>query len=552
MKNQIQKWVILFGAVILASVILAGCQKLTHGGKQYPNSPPSIFWADVPIVHQYTRNPSIHYYSTDRDGLVLDYQYCVLLGNAVDSVYGGPAQVAANVPDTTHWTIVHTDSTTVSLYASPDTSVFVDQYVFIKAMDDDSMFSPVIYMNLARKNHPPTCYLVMPSGPQFCLPDTTPTWKGIKIVWIGKDSIDIPGIQPDFDWNIRRYGPFTNQPSLDDTLGPYHPLLEINENGDTLNWIRAKGFTYKNLTTGWYIVYAQNRDDAFTVSIPARALLEVYEPRWIHHDDAKPILFVDHSTYYASHGFPSAGDLVIGYRDSVNQFYDMLVQSAGYDQGSYDWYDARLSTQWPPKSVLANYKLVIVINMDRIDPLSPEQDSVYCEYLNVGGKLWVLGRRTFVERRNNAGGRVEFGPSGTYRLPYNYLDLSAIYADMAAPPHPAAEFIGASSLMPELPDLQVDTLRVSYTSVDTLNFHYHFAQALRCVDFVERIGNSDVLYNFNSIYPDTSRFNGFPVAMRYNAGSFKTAYFTFPLYFIQTDQAEAVTQRMLEWFFSNQ
>ena len=64
------------------------------------------------------------------------------------------------------------------------------------------------------------------------------------------------------------------------------------------------------------------------------------------------------------------------------------------------------------------------------------------------------------------------------------------------------------------------------------------------------MNNSETIYKFNSLYPDTSRYHYFPVAIRKEVpGSYKTAYFCFPLYFIKTDQAQAVTRKMLEWFF---
>ncbi len=79
MKRQTLQYAILFAAILLTIVVLAGCSKPTRTGALNVNIPPRISWADVPIVHQYTRNPVIKYYSTDSDGLVLDYQYCILV-----------------------------------------------------------------------------------------------------------------------------------------------------------------------------------------------------------------------------------------------------------------------------------------------------------------------------------------------------------------------------------------------------------------------------------------------------------------------------------------
>ena len=180
-------------------------------------------------------------------------------------------------------------------------------------MDDDSLFSPIIYRSLARNNHAPTCYLIVPwkdivqpdgrrndgepIDPQWCLPETTTTWKGIRVAWVGKDSIDIKGIQPDFDWNFRVYWPFADSASTD-TL-PEHEFGRLVDPLTGSDWVRNKQFYLIGLHSGWYVVYARNRDDAYVPSVPAIDYLRVYEPTWVSGTEpTKPILVANHNYYW--------------------------------------------------------------------------------------------------------------------------------------------------------------------------------------------------------------------------------------------------------------
>ncbi len=619
MKNK----AIMLSALLLAVLalsILAGCGAKDYKGPIKEKVAPQIFWAAIGVSPTHNQNPSLRWYSTDPDGQILDYQFCVLLTTTVDSL-GGPEAVAQSQPPSMTWSIVHEDSATIPLYASSDTSVYLEQYVFLKAMDDDSLFSPVIYRSLARNNHAPTCYLIVPwkdlvpngrrdpsepIDPQWCLPETTLTWKGIRVAWVGKDSLDIKGIQPDFDWNIRLYGPFADQ-SAADTL-PEHLYHEYTNPTTGSIWIKDKQKYIINLETGMYIVYARNRDDAFVSSVPAVDYLQVYEPTWIRHpEQTKPILLANHNWY--SLIYFSLGDLKRVYKDSVENFYRSLFDAAGYPAGQYDWVDYTVvnTENEVRKSDLYSHEMVVILDTDMDRELSGAQELEYGKYLDVGGKIWIIGRKSFV---SGGGGRIEFGAaSSDHPLAYRYFDFSAIWTPPVSN-YMQAEFVGASSLVPGLPDLQIDTAHVNQgtwyrlqSSPDSMFYdgsrylpqdnvhhvqdsvHYHYTTgndtsffagviirtsppidtiscytyhiylttpALNGIDYVMRLNNSETIYKYHAADPDTSAFHNFPVATRFDSGTFKTAYFTFPLYFIQRDQAVAVTQAMLDWFLNEE
>lgn len=562
----------LIALLILASLslIFGGCDKSLKGNLINP-VPPTIAWANVGSDSLNHVNPVLFWYTRDQDGVVLDRLYTVMLSTTVDSL-GGIDAVMNNFPSDAAWTTVHTDSATIPLIASPDTSVYISQYIFIKAMDDDSLFSNTIYKVKSRNNHRPTCYVIVPTvkvgsrevpDPQWCLPETTSTFKGIRVAWIGKDSIDIPGIQPDFDWNVRVYGPFADSLSCD-TL-PNHLYKEYTDPLDSTDvWIRDKEKFLTNLETGWYMLYARNRDDAYTPSIPAVGKLSVYEPTWIRHPElTKQILLANHS-YYAIDDLRrgTAGELKIAYSDSVRTFYSHLIETYltenGFAANDYDWVNfttiGPYSEQSVSKASLYNHKLVIILDTDWTKALveSPtiKQESPYAAYMDIGGMVWLVGRRTF---DGATGGPINFGPSGNHTIAYNYFNLSAEFS----PPttnYRQAEFAGANSLVDGFPNLVIDTVRVSYCNwalaVGGDTTYYRYSQGLIGVDYLVRLGQSETIYKYSAINPDTSGFHNFPVAIRYDRGTYKTSYFCFPLYFIQQDQAMEVTRRMLNWFFN--
>lgn len=538
MKKQTFKMLFFLVTGIFGIAILTGCPSSELEGVRIENLPPWVKWSAVPQDSmQHSANPFLQWYGADGDGQVIDYQYVVLLEEDVDT-YGGAAEIVSDFPDSIAWiSLGNITETVVSLFASEDTAVYVDQYVFLRCLDDFDAYSDIIYVFLSRNNHPPTCFVTVPEGPRWCLPDTNQFWHGINVSWEGKDSIDYEGIQPPFIWHVRIYGPFASEPdSLSpDTLGQYGVFVDPETGIDTVTYT-ATGIV--NLQTGWYILYVRNFDDAHVSSVAALGYFQVFEPRWVRHDDYIDILIVDHNRYWLNERF---GELRSIYEDSLNQFYEGIIDSAGFSVDDYDWFDADdLNPQIADESVLLNYRMVIALDTDMATLISTDQQDEYAAYLDVGGMIWVIGRRSFVNP--NQRGRVDFGLSS---LPFQYLDMSAAIVSNLA--NPQAEFSGANPIVTGFPTLSVDTLRVSYTS---WRFD-HYAEALLAVDFTIRYSSSQTLYVFRSLYPDSSSFHGFPVAVRYDGGVFKSSYFSFPLYFFDDASAAEVTRQMLGWFFED-
>ncbi len=543
-------------ALGMVTVLLISCGPASRKGAVVPNVAPQIRWADIPIDStRYTMNPTIKWWGTDKDGQIEAYRYSILLADYVNS-NGGPDAIINSFPDTATWTELagNISQTKVFLYSSQDTSVYIDQFVFMRAIDDDNASSSTIYLLLSRKNHPPTCRVVLPDSTQWCLPESTSRWQGITIAWDGKDSLDYPGLQPDFQWQVRAYGPFADSASAD-TL-PAHLYWALIDEQSHSDWTMNKSTSLINFVTGYYMIYARNRDDALVpAEVPATGVISVFEPQWIRNSDFKKILLVEHSRYATNR----PGELRSIFADSVREFYTQLLDSAGYSPSEYDWYSTN-GTLLVDKDILYNYRMVMAVNIDAFlatdpsgldtlyGPVSTDQRAFYKAYLNVGGMLWVVGRRSFENPLAGASsdGQVNFASTS---LQHRYLDLISVNTPKRSEPL-AAEFSGAISILPGFEDIYVDTLRVSYTSTAS----NHYAEALRGVETLVRgdspEGLSETIYLYRAINPDTSRYANLPAAIRFTTTGYKTSYFSFPLYFMEKSQAVAVTRRMLDWFLN--
>ncbi len=524
---------LVLAAALLAVTVLPGCDPHKLEGTPIDNQPPTIYWAYVPqdsLAH--SSNPFLQWFSTDGDGQVIDYQYVVLLEEDVDA-YGGINQIVSDFPESIEWiSIGNVTSAVIPLYASEDTSEFVDQFVFLKCLDDSDIYSEIIYLFLSRNNHPPTCAVTVPEEPQWCLPDTNEFWHGINVSWEGHDSLDYE-FPPDFIWHVRCYGPFSSMPDSSDTLGQYRVLVDPETGVDTVTFTSA---AIGDLETGWYILYVKNFDDAQVASIPALGFFEVYEPNWIKHPgETKDILVVNRTRY-----LPLVGNLPMGWEDSVRTFYENILADAGFTEDQWGWTDEQTLTH----SMLYNYRMVIVDDIDWNGNIIGVEDELSL-YLDVGGKLWVTGRFSFSNVPNQTG-RVDYGlDDEDHPLPYTYMGLSFAYF----PPSSLtfAEFEGARQIVTDFPYLNVDTLKIQ-----GLHSPGDFNYALPRVEYLSKRIEAQTLFVFEAIDPDSpGTFHGFPVAIRHETNTFKTSYFSFPLFFIQYDQASQVADQMLSWFLSD-
>lgn len=488
------------------------------------------------MVHSF--NPTLQWFGGDTDGLINDYMYGVFQAAYMDSA---TRETSLEIPDTLTWVSLGVVTrATIPLVASPDSSVSVGQYVVLRGIDDQGNISNVINRYLMRTNNRPTCIVHVPDEPEWVLPDTTSTWFGIPITWEGGDSLDYPGNQPNFLWEVKVFGPYASRSSAEldssdfnpDTAPFYYMLRDFDE--DSLR-IEATGSSFRDLRTGFYIIYVRNFDDANVPSAPALGIFEVYEPHWIYHPaETKDILLVSHSSYQGQY----YGELEPIHRDSVELFYTQMVMAAGFTSNDFDWIDG--DANFVARDTLYKYRMVMALDTDWRNMLSDDQQEEYGAYLEVGGKIWVIGRRSFDLIPSSS--HIEYGTTG---LPFTYLNLDGAFLNATNDPN-QVDFVGASPITAEFPELEVDTLRVSYTSWP-LN---HYAEALYGVGFLITLGECETVYLYDALEPSTSSYQDFPVAVRYDAGTYKTSYFAFPLYFIQDAGAFQAAEAMLNWFLT--
>ncbi len=541
MKKQLMIPFSLLAAVLIFTLLsLTGCEPLDIQGTPITNLTARIYWAGVPsdsMVHSF--NPMLHWFGNDEDGQINDYIYGVFQGAYMDSA---SRETSLDIPDTLTWiSLGDVTEAVFPLVASPDSSDTIGQYLVLRGIDDSGDMSNVINRYLYRTNNRPTCIITVPEGPQWVLPDTTSTWHGINVSWEGGDSLDYTTFQPDFIWEVRIYGPYdtvvvdtiSGAPDDPDTSENMLVRYLTDDDDDSLR-IAGTSASLIDLRTGYYIIYVRNFDDANVSSVPTMGIIEVFEPHWIPHpEEVKDILFLNATGYN-----PVPGNLGSDWEDSVQQFYSEMISSAGILSEKWDWTD-----ETPDINDLYMYRLVIISDIDWNADINANMQEPFVEYMDVGGKLWVIGRYSFYNTSTTPG-LYEYQGNAVEPLPFTYFGLEGAFY----PPSNFfdAEFVGANVIdnVAGLPQLRIDTLKVQ--ALNSLGDPF---QAFPKVEYLLRTASTQSLYTFNSISPDsTGSFHGFPVAVQLETSTFKSSYFTFPLFFIEYDSSVEVFDIMLSWF----
>jgi len=233
------------------------------------------------------------------------------------------------------------------------------------------------------------------------------------------------------------------------------------------------------------------------------------------------------------------------YGDSVDSFYNRALTSCGLDFAfiHHDSCDNHLDRISLPE--LSPYEVCILHCEDLSDFCHLFDDS--CEtilkhYLGAGGKLIIEGGRHGFFRWV---GSLKWIDVCTDRwwgdFLCNWLCLEAIYKNPFSP-YEDWEFVGARSELPEYPDLEVDTARVN-SSVDP-DYLQLDGKLPGITCFIPQDWQ-ETIYTFHSAYPETSSFEGMPVALRHLGADHQVIFFCFPLYFIQEDQATELLHQAL-------
>lgn len=247
--------------------------------------------------------------------------------------------------------------------------------------------------------------------------------------------------------------------------------------------------------------------------------------------------------------------------------------------------------------MLVRHKLCILYDDDVFEQVSPPGAAPavraqLMRYLEAGGMLWIMGRHSLLPETETTQTSKErlfdlctFGTRVFDRLGCTYMDIEGMYYPGwranaipitrvgEAPRAPksndefvSAELVAAGSGLP--PRLEVDPVRI-----DSMFLPKRLKDVLRANGTPKVYGIPDVnflvlgskavpLYIYGSWRPGgpipptngPSFSDTKPVVVRRVGPDrvtplYKTAYQTFPLYFIKQEQAEEYYRKMVEWFF---
>jgi hypothetical protein len=563
MNSKITICLAVIGLLVIA--IIAGCQSAKLKGDPVSNQPPSISWSNTPLPDSVFRsNAVVSWFGKDMDGEVNGYFYYVALESQVG---GDPAAYVSQLPEMSEWHATDSTVVTVQLYAPANEQDTLPQYVFVKCIDNIGDYSNIIYRRFSRINHLPVTIIGECPGSTtdsmslgdvvWCLPETTNLWKGLKFSWTGKDTIDFPNDQPDFDYEWKLYGPY------DTTSGSAHALTLADTAGLTplhfsydsiavTSWVRDKDTTFLGLHTGVYIFVVRVRDDARAAD-PTSAWRKFMcvEPVWISNPDQVRDVILSQATEFYDRplaGYPLRNNPP-NFPDSMIAFYTQMVENSGYTISIFGTAPSSQNFATPiPVEVLAKYRMVIVDNLDfsKADLKDPITSNDYCtafnDYLTIGGKIWVIGRQAFSTlATSSTPANEQFSPQ---TLAYQYFDLDgASYGPINNTT--VAEFRMAKTINPLFESIGIDSLKCSYIR----------QFGISKVDVVERHSAlSQTLLTYGSVNPDTSAYEDYPIAVVYQPASrlYKTAYFSFPLYLMDNSEGKVqhVFDVMLAWFLN--
>lgn len=620
---------LLFFSLLL--VLIWGCGDLEKGS--FPtNVLPQVYLVNVPLEGtSFSINPRVYWWGTDVDGRIVEYQYVVIPESKMDAdgkiidlglikkdanglVDSNFVKFIQEIPYS-EWvdTLIvrrlneagyraHRDSlmavidtqTSVNMmmFAELDTTIYVNQYFFVRGVDNNGAASKIwkpqgrgghVFRKLARNNHPPNTHIDTVSfakrGIYYCLPETTETWKGLRLKWEGSDSSDYPVKQPDFYYKWELLGPFEDTSSVDlsvivdsswDSISSTRWVATTSEIFvDLKNYDEQNGGDY-----GWYLFRVASRDDAFVEDeTPDQVFIHVVHPLidfWP--DNQRKVLLIDVTRYGSvrTYGFPQQQQ---GRDKVLNVYRNMLSAVAGEIGMSFDvWYDSSTQAQavHPPPNelILAKYKLAIVVNHGEkpgVEGGALGSDSGYVQYnnyLNVGGNVWFMGMNNWGMVGRGWHNTSYADPRSDFRGRFMVSNLVRKYFGMLQFHYPLwgtgstsrnDEFIGAKPFAGAagFPYLESNQGKVNSLLgwLRTGDFIVEpTANAIPGVNAMVISSWSERLYDFVSLYGTDSELNGKPCAIRSTGPGYRTAEFVFPLYLMKDQEAKEAMKLMINWF----
>ena len=207
-----------------------------------------------------------------------------------------------------------------------------------------------------------------------------------------------------------------------------------------------------------------------------------------------------------------------------DQFYAYVLQDYPYTEHEYG-----TAAERPIFADFVPYSTVLWHADDYSQLLAFDAVDDIKNYLDVGGNLWLVGWKATANFADDLTYPASYSPGN---FVYDYLKISQ--TDLSTNEDSFAMAIGQLSY----PDIAVDSARVP---ISTWGGTMRMIEAIALVPPAESIYTIDMLNN-------SSPFEGELCGLRYLGGDFKIAFFGFPLYYMDQDDARAAAQKVLDDF----
>lgn len=490
--------VVMVGCMASSTLFITGCDNYPAEikGDITQNIPPKVEFSNVPEDGEtFSFAPVIHWKGSDKDGFVEFYEYADIVDStALDA----PEYFVDFIPDEA-W--VMTNATSETVYLLTEAGDTTGHVFYLKCTDDKGLESSVIFQKFFRTNKPPdvpkikwwdapdTTYAndinvnklvrgivgndTVFYDTLFTLENLTDTWNGLGFTWksTDPDDKDLYTIPLQYRYYLEKVP--------NDTI---HEWVATN-------WSRDQDVNFYGLESGHYKFSVWVRDDGLELcSRPATAVFDVYQPTF-----EQSILLVnttDENLDPDSRSNKFRWNLIPG--TPIGELYREMASD--YADAEY-YYHTADSDQKLWKSFLGRFRLVIWFTENQGKTIGSTFTNSLSEYINVGGRLWVLGVLTQGNGSVSATILRQTGESAWAG------DASRI------PSSDLAEFVGGISGVSDLPDLQIDTAKCAFIYNDRFILNdemtYGIYPLLGGVDVMTAGADVEAAYYFAS-YTDTA------------------------------------------------
>lgn len=207
-----------------------------------------------------------------------------------------------------------------------------------------------------------------------------------------------------------------------------------------------------------------------------------------------------------------------------DQFYAYVLQDYLYTEYEYGTLEQR-----PVLADFVPYSTVLWHADDYNQLIGFDAVEDIMSYLDVGGNLWLVGWKATANFADDLLYPADYGPGSFI---YDYLKIS--HTDLSASEDSFATAIGLLSY----PDMAVDSARVPIPA---------WGGTMRLIEAVTPVAPAESIYTIDMLN-NGSPFEGELCGLRYLGADFNVAFFGFPLYYMDQDDARAAAQKVLSDF----